>query len=72
MKIDTRFQKGLAEVPAGKQKELRQELMEVLRIKDRHSFYNYRDGKVRLTIDRWVNIQATFAQYGVSDPWGGA
>lgn len=68
--VDTRFIKGLNEIPSGKMKEVRAKLMEALRIKDRHAFYFYRDGKTNMTVDRWMNVGRIFAKYGVKDPWG--
>jgi hypothetical protein len=69
--IETRFQKGLAEVPTGKVNEVRRRLMDALGVRERHAYYNYRDGKVRLTIEKWCKIQAVFAEYGITAPWGG-
>lgn len=69
--IETRFQKGLAQVPTGKAHEVRRKLMDAVGVKDRHCYYNYRDGKVRLTIEQWVKIQNVFAEYGITAPWGG-
>ena len=69
-RIDTSFRRGLAEVPSGKMREIRTKLMSALGIRDRHAYYAYRDGKTMLTVNKWVAVQAVFAQYGVHQPWG--
>lgn len=66
----TSFNKGLREVPHGQIKEVIANLKSVLGISSALAFRNRRNGKVDHTIGDCKKIEAVFAEYGVTDPWG--
>lgn len=44
--------------------------MEKLRITTRQAYANRRDGKVTYSVDDVRDVEAVFAEYDVTDPWG--
>lgn len=64
------FNKGLREVPHGKIKEAAEKLKNALGITSGLGFRNRRNGKIDHTIGDCQKIEAVFAEYGVTDPWG--
>lgn len=54
----------------GKRTALRNELMEVLGIKNKVSFIHYADGKTKLDVLAADKVEAVFQKYGIQNPWG--
>lgn len=68
--LTTSFRRGMSQVPPNKRRELLADLKSALQIKDRHHFYDYRDGKVQMTVPKMFAVWQTFGRYGIIDPWG--
>lgn len=66
----TSFKKGWREIPQGKVKEFTEKIKRKLGISSGLAFRNRRDGKVEHTVVECQLIEAVFAEYGVTDPWG--
>ena len=64
------FRKGLREVPSGKLSEVIEKLKHTLGITSGFGFRNRRDGKVDHTVGDCQKIEAVFAEYGITNPWG--
>ena len=64
------FRKGLGDTQARFQVMIRKEIIAALRIKSRYQWYNRRDGKVDHTPAERAAIEAVFAKYDVTSPWG--
>lgn len=65
------FKKGLDELKVKDLPEVRQSLFRILGITTMQSFRNYSNGKVlNLDVDKAKQIEALFASYGISNPWG--
>lgn len=65
------FKKGLSEIKMKDLPEVREALYKILRVTTPQSFRNYASGKVQnLDVDKARQIEALFAGYGVTNPWG--
>ena len=65
------FKKGLSELKVKDLPAVREELYRILRITTAQSFRNYASGKVStLDVEKARQIEALFASYGVTEPWG--
>lgn len=65
------FQKGLSELKVRDLPDVREALYRILRVTTPQGFRNYANGKVQtLDVDKARQIEALFAAYGVSNPWG--
>ena len=65
------FKKGLSEIKMKDLPEVREALYKILRVTTPQSFRNYASGKVQnLDVDKARQIDALFASYGVTNPWG--
>lgn len=65
------FQKGLSELKVKDLPEVREALYRILRVTSLQGFRNYANGKVQnLDVEKARQIEALFASYGVTDPWG--
>jgi len=68
---DKAFKKGLSELRVKDLPEVREALYHILRVTTVQGFRNYANGKVQnLDVDKARQIQALFASYGVTNPWG--
>ena len=68
---DKAFQKGLSELKVKDLPAVRESLYHILRITTPQSFRNYAYGKVQnLDVDKARQIEALFASYGITNPWG--
>ncbi|MBR3591039.1 MAG: hypothetical protein IKK89_04790 [Alistipes sp.] len=63
------FRKGLREMSA-RYDALRSEIMAALGIKNRVSFGQYADGKLKLDVAKAQKIEQVFHKYGIEKPWG--
>lgn len=65
------FQKGLSEIKIKDLPEVREALYKICRVSTPQGFRNYANGKVQnLDVEKARQIQALFAAYGVTNPWG--
>lgn len=65
------FKKGLDELKVKDLPEVKRSLCRILGITTMQSFRNYSNGKVlNLDVDKAKQIEALFASYGISNPWG--
>jgi|GEM_PF-1939949 len=65
------FQKGLSELKVRDLPEVREALYRILRVTTPQGFRNYANGLIQnLDVDKARQIEALFASYGVSNPWG--
>lgn len=64
------FKKGLREAKYGDVPAIRASIMAALGITSRQAYANRRDGKVGYSVDDVRCVEAAFAAYGVTDPWG--
>lgn len=65
------FQKGLSELKVKDLPEVREALYRILRVTTPQGFRNYANGKVQnLDVDKARQIEALFAGYGITNPWG--
>lgn len=64
------FNKGWMEAPAGLQGEIKQKIMDALRLTHRNSFFRRRHGWIDHTPAERIAIEKVFAQYHIYDPWG--
>lgn len=64
------FNKGLRAARHGDIAAIRAAIMEKLRITTRQAYANRRDGKVTYSVDDVRDVEAVFAEYDVTDPWG--
>ena len=68
---DKAFMKGLSELKVKDLPEVREALYKILQITTPQSFRNYSKGKVlTLDVDKAKQIEALFASYGITEPWG--
>lgn len=68
---DKAFMKGLSELKVKDLPDVREALYKILRVTTPQGFRNYANGKVQtLDVDKARQIEALFAAYGVSSPWG--
>lgn len=68
--VSVSFNKGLREIPLGKIKEVQNRLKEALGVWSHVGWKRRRDGAVEPRISECMKIEAIFAEYGVTDPWG--
>ena len=68
--IVTAFNKGYLQLPIGIYKQAKAELYEVLGIRDRHSFFDYRHEKRPIDVVKMMAVQQVFSRYGIIDIWG--
>lgn len=65
------FNKGLREVPYGKYKDIKCELMEAIGTNSDVTWLKYKNGnKKYLDINLAANIESIFYKYGILNPWG--
>ena len=65
------FQRGLRELKVKDVPEVRDALMPILGVGTLQSLRNYANGLVQnLDVDKARQIEALFASYGVTNPWG--
>ena len=65
------FQKGLSELKVKDLPDVREALYRILRVTTPQGFRNYANGKVmNLDVDKARQIEALFASYGITNPWG--
>ena len=64
------FQKGFDQVPHGKVKQVKDELMKSLKISSRPSWLARLRGDVEPKISEVKAIEGVFAKYGIKDIWG--
>ena len=65
------FLKGLSELKVKDLPDVREALYRILRVTTPQGFRNYANGKVQnLDVDKARQIEALFAAYGVTNPWG--
>lgn len=65
------FKKGLDELKVKDLPDVKLALFRILGITTMQSFRNYSNGKVQnLDVDKAKQIEALFASYGISNPWG--
>lgn len=64
------FNKGLREAKHGDVPAIRAAVMAQLGISTRQAYANRRDGKVGYSVEDVRAVEAAFAEYGVTDPWG--
>lgn len=64
------FKKGFDQVPHGKVKQVRDELMDALGIKTRPSWLARLRGNVEPKISEAETIERIFAKYNINEVWG--
>lgn len=64
------FRRGLRELKVKDVAPVKAAVAAELGVTTRQSFAGYRDGKRLLDVCKAKAIEAIFARYGVSDPWG--
>lgn len=65
------FNKGMREVAHGKYQALKSALMAAIGISSEPIWRKYRNGQTKvLDVNVAAKIEATFAEYGVKQPWG--
>ena len=65
------FLKGLSELKVKDLPEVREALYRILRVTTPQGFRNYANGKVQnLDVEKAKQIEALFAAFGVTNPWG--
>lgn len=64
------FNKGLRAARHGDIAAIKAAIMEKLRITTRQAYANRRDGKVTYSVEDVRDVEAVFAEYDVTDPWG--
>ena len=68
---DKAFKRGMSELRVKDIPDVREALYHILRVTTRQGFLNYQNGKVQtLDVDKARQIEALFASYGISNPWG--
>ena len=65
------FRKGLSELRGKDLPEVREALFRILGITTSASYNNYASGRTKnLDVDKARQIEALFAAYGITNPWG--
>lgn len=64
------FRNGLNQVRMGDYKTVVAELYRALGIKNRNSFYAYRDGAIELRVTQAEAVEGVFNRFGITDIWG--
>ena len=64
------FKKGYNQVRRGDLPAIQSELMEILGVSNRNSFYSYMNGKLEPKASVAAKIEEKFAEYGVYEIWG--
>lgn len=68
--MQTAFKKGWNQVPQGKTKEVRSEIMHRLGINSTQAFYSRMRGVPELRVSQASQVAEVFAVYGITDIWG--
>ncbi len=63
------FRKGLDQVPSGKLVEAKKKIWKALDVKNRQSFYAYRDGITEPKFTKAEALKAIFLEYGITEIW---
>jgi hypothetical protein len=64
------FNKGLGQILTKDLESVKKEAKAALRIKNRNSYYYYRDGKIEPKASQAEALEKVFAKYGITDIWG--
>lgn len=64
------FQKGFNLIPHGRISELKNEIMQALKIKSQPSWFRYLRGETELKPSQTKAIEEIFKSYGIKDIWG--
>ena len=64
------FKKGYDQLPKSDYRKVRQEIMDVLKIRTLQSFYQRLNGQIEPKVSEAEAIEAVFAKYGITEVWG--
>ena len=64
------FALGISQLRACDKQAAEAELYEALGITSRPPFYDYRNGKTKIPIDKIEPVEKVFRKYGVTQIWG--
>ena len=67
----TRFQRALRHIAPNKRKEVAQDIMAILHVRTRTSYYLYLDGKTEMKVSQAAAVEKYFNDRGITDVWGG-
>ena len=64
------FNKGFSQVRRRDVRDVTDEIMGILNLKNRQSFYQRRHGKIEPKVTEYEAIEAVFNKYDITDVWG--
>lgn len=64
------FKKGYRQLPVSKTKEVREDIMEALKIKGRMTWYDRLNGRIEPRVSEAQKIENIFISHNITDIWG--